>query len=254
MARPAIGGNTKNLIFVPQTNLTSLDPVWTTATATRNFSLMVYENLYGRDQQFVPQPLMVEGHVIEDDGKRWTMTLREGLLWHDGTKVLARDCVASLQRWLKRDATAPIIMDRVEAFEAKDDRTLVWRLRRPFPLLAHFLSKVQPQPVMMPERIAATTDPYKQVSEIVGSGPLKFLPDEYVSGIHAGFARFDGYVPRQEPAVVQRRRPQGECRSCRMARHSGRGDRRRGADGGRGRLVGAAAARPDPDAGQRRAA
>ena len=159
---------------------------------------MVYEGLYGRDQQFVPRPLMVEGHVIEDDGKRWTMTLREGLLWHDGTKVLARDCVASLQRWLKRDATAPIIMARVEAFEAKDDRTLVWRLSRPFPLLAHFLSKVQPQPVMMPERLAAT-DPYKQMTEIVGCGPLSFLPDEYVSGIHAGFARFDGYVPRQEP-------------------------------------------------------
>ncbi len=80
-------------------------------------------------RQFVPRPLMVEGHVIDDDGKLWTMRLREGLLWHDGTKVLARDCVASLQRWMKRDATTPIIMDRVEAFEATDDRTLVWRLR-----------------------------------------------------------------------------------------------------------------------------
>ena len=197
LARPAIGANAKTLIFVPQANLTSLDPVWTTATVTRNFSMMVYENLYGRDQQFVPRPLMVEGHVIEDDGKRWTMKLRDGLLWHDGTKVLARDCVASLRRWMKRDATTPIIMDRVEAFEAKDDSTLVWRLRRPFPLLAHFLSKVQPQPVMMPERLAEL-DPYKQMTEIVGSGPLKFLPDEYVSGIHAGFARFDGYIPRQE--------------------------------------------------------
>jgi peptide/nickel transport system substrate-binding protein len=65
-------------------------------------------------------------------------------------------------------------------------------------LLAHFLSKVQPQPVMMPERLAAL-DPFKQMTEIVGSGPLKFLPGEYVSGIHAGFARFDGYLPRQEP-------------------------------------------------------
>ncbi len=198
LARPAIAGNAKTLIFVPQVNLTSLDPVWTTATATRNFALMVYEGLYGRDQQFVPQPLMVEGHVIDDDGKRWTMKLREGLLWHDGTKVLARDCVASLQRWLKRDPTSSIIMERVEAFEATDDRTIVWRLRRPFPLLAHFLSKVQPQPVMMPERLAAL-DPFKQMTEIVGSGPLKFLPEEYVSGIHAGFARFDGYIPRQEP-------------------------------------------------------
>jgi peptide/nickel transport system substrate-binding protein len=199
LARPAIGAGAKTLIFVPQANLTSLDPVWTTATVTRNFSMMVYENLYGRDEQFVPRPLMVEGHVIDDDGKRWTMKLRDGLLWHDGTKVLARDCVASLQRWLKRDAVAPILQDRVDAFEATDDRTLVWRLKRPFPLLAHFLSKVQPQPVMMPERIAANVDPFKQVTEIVGSGPLKFLPDEYVSGSHAAFARFDKYVPRAEP-------------------------------------------------------
>ena len=96
LARPAIGAGAKTLIFVPQVNLPSLDPVWTTATPTRNFALMVYEGLYGRDQQFMPRPLMVEGHVIEDDGKRWTMTLRDGLMWHDGTKVLARDCVASL--------------------------------------------------------------------------------------------------------------------------------------------------------------
>src|SRR5579862_7561487 len=78
LARPAIGGKATTLVFVPQANLTSLDPVWTTATVTRNFSLMVYETLYGRDQAFAPRPLMVDGHVIDDDGKRWTMKLREG--------------------------------------------------------------------------------------------------------------------------------------------------------------------------------
>ena len=102
---------------------------------------------------------MVEGHVIDNDGLRWTMKLREGLVWHDGTPVLARDCTASLQRWLKRDPTSVIIEARVEAIEAPDDRTLVWKLKKPFPLLAHFLSKMQPQPVMMPERLAAT-DPF----------------------------------------------------------------------------------------------
>jgi peptide/nickel transport system substrate-binding protein len=53
---------------------------------------------------------------------------------------------------------------------------------------------------MMPARIAAATDPFKQVSEIVGCGPFRFLPDEYVSGHSATFARFDKYTPRQEPA------------------------------------------------------
>ena len=200
LARPSIAAGTKTLIFVPQTNLTSLDPVWTTATVTRNFALMVYENLYGRDESFVPKPQMVAGHVIDNDGLRWTMKLRDGLLWHDGTPVLARDCLASLHRWLKRDATSVIIDARVAAIEAPDDKTLVWRLKKPFPLLPHFLSKVQPQPVMMPERIASTVDPFKQVTEIVGCGPYRFLPDEYVSGARAVFARFDRYAPRQEPA------------------------------------------------------
>ena len=154
LAAPAVAQKSKTLVFVPQANLTSLDPVWTTATVTRNFALMTYETLYGRDVSFNPQPLMVQGHVIEDDGKRWTMKLRDGLVWHDGTPVLARDCLASLQRWLKRDSVAPIFDARVDAIETPDDKTLVWRLKKPFPLLAHFLSKVQPSPVMMPERIA----------------------------------------------------------------------------------------------------
>ena len=200
LARPAIGGRAKTLIFVPQANLTSLDPVWTTATVTRNFALMVYDMLYARDEAFVPRPQMVEGHVIDDDGKRWTMKLRDGLLWHDGTPVLARDCLASLRRWMKRDAAGATIDLRVDAIEAPDDRTLVWRLRKPFPLLPFFLSKVQPQPVMMPERIAATVDPFKQVTEIVGSGPFRFLPKEYVSGAFAAFEKFDRYKPRNEPA------------------------------------------------------
>src|SRR6202051_3267928 len=101
LARPSVAAGTKPLIFVPQANLTSLDPVWTTATVTRNFALMVYDMLYGRDEAFVPRPQMVEGDVIDDDGKRWTMTLREGLQWHDGTKVLARGFLARLQRLLK---------------------------------------------------------------------------------------------------------------------------------------------------------
>jgi peptide/nickel transport system substrate-binding protein len=200
LARPAIAAGTKPLIFVPQANLTSLDPVWTTATTTRNFAMMTYDMLYGRDQAFVPRPQMVEGHVIGDDGKRWTMTLREGMLWHDGTPVLARDCVASLRRWMKRDAVGATINARLDELQAPDDRTILWRLSKPFPLLPHFLSKVQPQPVMMPARIADTVDPFKQVTEVVGSGPFRFVADEYVSGATAVFERFDKYKPRDEPA------------------------------------------------------
>src|SRR5262245_40978549 len=197
-AQPAIGGRSRTLIHVPQANLTSLDPVWTSALVTRNFANMVYETLYGRDEQLVPRPLMLEGDRVEDAGKRWTMRLREGLVFHDGSRVLARDCVASLRRFMKRDAIGETIEERLDALEAADDRTLVWRLKKPFPQLPYALSKTQITPVIMPERLA-TTDPYKQVSEVVGCGPFRFLPDEYVSGSSAMFQKFDRYVPRGEP-------------------------------------------------------
>ena len=181
LAQPAIGGKTRTIIHVPQANLTSLDPVWTSALVTRNFANMVYETLYGRDEELNPRPLMLEGDLVEDGGRRWTMRLREGLVFHDGSPVLARDCVASLKRFFKRDAIGETIETRLDALEAADDRTLVWRLKQPFAQLPSALSKTQITPAIMPQRLAET-DPFKQVSEVVGSGPFRFLPDQYVSG------------------------------------------------------------------------
>src|SRR5580693_10717184 len=79
LAQPAIAGRARTLIYVPQANLTSLDPVWTSALVTRNCANMVYETLYGRDERLTPHPLMLAGDRVEDGGRRWTMRLREGL-------------------------------------------------------------------------------------------------------------------------------------------------------------------------------
>jgi peptide/nickel transport system substrate-binding protein len=199
LARPALGDTATTLVHVPQANLTSLDPVWTTAVVTRNSAHMIYETLYGRDAELTPKPQMLEGHVTEDGGLRWTMRLREGLLFHDGTKVLARDCVASLRRWMKRDPIGQTIEARTDALEAPDDRTIVFRLSKPFASLPYALAKTQPSPVIMPERLART-DPFKQVTEAVGSGPFRFVAGEFVSGSRAVFAKFERYSPRPEPA------------------------------------------------------
>ena len=51
---------------------------------------------------------------------------------------------------------------------------------------------------MMPERVAKT-DPFERINEYVGSGPFKFLADQWVTGVQAIYERFDGYVPLQQP-------------------------------------------------------
>jgi peptide/nickel transport system substrate-binding protein len=199
LGRPSIAQTTKPLIFVPQGNLVTMDPVWTTATVTRNAAIMVYETLYGRDEALAAKPQMIAGALVDNDGKRWTLTLRDGLAFHDGEKVLARDCVASLNRWMKCDPAGQTIADRLGAIEAKDDRTIVIRLKKPFPSLPTALSKTQPAPVIMPERLAST-DPFKAVTEVIGSGPFRYEAKEYVSGVRAVFSKNEKYVPRNEPA------------------------------------------------------
>ena len=189
------------LRFSPQQDLVVLDPVTTTAYMSRNHGYMVFDTLYGMDAQFQPQLQMLEGHTIEDDGRRWNLVLRPGLLFHDGTPVLARDCVASIKRWAKRDPFGGSLMDATEELAASDDRTIRFRLRRPFPLLPLALGKAGvPVCAMMPERLA-NTDPFKAVMEMVGSGPFRYAADERVPGSLNVYTKFDGYVPRPDGAT-----------------------------------------------------
>ncbi|HWL79426.1 MAG TPA: ABC transporter substrate-binding protein [Roseomonas sp.] len=200
LARPlrAAAASPRVLRFVPQANLTSLDPIWTTAAVTTNHAFNVFDTLYGMDDALNVRPQMAEGHTVSDDGLTWEIRLRDGLRWHDGEPVLARDCVASLQRWCRRDTFGQSLGARVAEWGTRDDRTLRIRLHRPFPLMLEALGKPNATlPFMMPERLAKT-DPFKQVQEMIGSGPYRFLPGEYVSGSRVAYARFEQYVPRQE--------------------------------------------------------
>src|ERR1700679_3191308 len=163
LARPAIAAGGKTLSIGPQAPLNSLDPIWGTAQVSRNLGFMVFEPLYGRDADGVPRPQMVGSDLMEDGGRRWTMRLRPGLTFHDGHPVLARDCVASLRRWLKRDTIGVTLTTRLDALEAADDRTIVWRLSKPFPHMRALLSKVVQPVLMMPQRLAQT-DPFKQIA------------------------------------------------------------------------------------------
>jgi peptide/nickel transport system substrate-binding protein len=188
------------LRFVPQANLTLLDPIITTAAVTANHAWMVWDTLFGVNAAQQAKPQMADGYTVSDDGRTYLIKLREGLKWHDGEPVRAQDCAASLARWAMRDTFGQTIAKVIDAWGAADDRTIKVTLKQPFPLLIDAIAKPDAQiAFMMPERLART-DPYKTITEIVGSGPFRFSKDEFVAGSSAAWEKFDGYVPRQEPA------------------------------------------------------
>ncbi len=196
LAKPALAQGASVLTYVPQANLANPDPVWTTATVALLHGYMVWDTLFGIDDGLVARPQMLAGSDTSSDGLIWKMTLRDGLLWHDGEKVLSRDCIASIQRWGKRDGFGQRLLSQTAEMKVIDDKSFEIRLTKPFPVMAYALGANNC--FIMPERIAKT-DAFTQISEFVGSGPFRFLKNEWVSGASAAYAKNDKYVPRQEP-------------------------------------------------------
>ncbi len=194
--RLARAAKASTLTFVPTSDLAVLDPIVTFNRPTRNYAYLVFDTLYGLDTNWQAQPQMVLGHEVDDDGLTWNLRLREGLRFHDKEPVLARDVVASIRRFAPRISFATALMAAMEELSAPDDRTVKFRLKRPFPHLpAALAGPGGTVPAIMPERLAATS-PYQPVKEIVGSGPYRYLLDEHVSGARSAFARFEQYRPR----------------------------------------------------------
>src|ERR1700744_2548335 len=131
--RLSLAADSKVLRFVPQANLANRDPIGTTQYVVRNGSLLIWDMLLGVDDQLQPKPQMVESYENSADFKTWTFKLRPGLKFHDGEPVLAKDVVASINRWMVRDAPmGGPIKKRTDALEAVDDKTFRFRLSQPY--------------------------------------------------------------------------------------------------------------------------
>jgi len=202
LAAPRIASaqGSRVLKFVPDADLAIMDPTWVTAYQTRDHGFMVYDTLFGQDQSYTPRPQMLEGYTTSSDGLEWRLVLRSGLVFHDGERVLSRDAAASIRRWVKRDVFGQALGAAIDEMSTPDDRTLVIRLKTPFPLLPDALSKTSPMMCgVMPARIA-DGDQTKPVTDPTGSGPFVYVADERVAGSRVVYKKFDKYVPRDEPA------------------------------------------------------
>jgi peptide/nickel transport system substrate-binding protein len=198
LIRPREARAAKGLTVVLESEVTILDPHVITATITRTFGLHVFDMLFAMNEKGEIKPQMVEGYTSSPDKLTWRFVLRDGLKWHDGNPVTAEDCVASLKRWAVRDPLGKMMMADTETLEAADAKTIKLVLKQPFPLLLDVLGKPNaPLPVMMPARLAATPAS-QRIGDPVGSGPFRFVKDQWRPGSAMVLERNPAYVPRKE--------------------------------------------------------
>jgi peptide/nickel transport system substrate-binding protein len=196
--RQAARADAMPFTVVLESEVVILDPHMTTAAITRTFGYHIFDTLFSMDSKGGIHPQMVGAYTTSQNGLLWSFTLRDGLKWHDGTDVTAADCVASLQRWGKLDSLGRMLLAATDRITADDPRTFSIALTRPFPLMLDVLGKPNaPVPFMMPTRIMQAAGAGR-ITQIVGSGPFVFRPDQWRAGDSMVLGRNAAYVPRDE--------------------------------------------------------
>ena len=198
---PVAQAQQKVMRITPHSNLTILDPIWTTAYMSRNHGYMIYDTLFAMDEKSVVKPQMLETYTVSPDKKTWTFTLREGLLFHDNKPVTSDDCIASIKRWASRDSMGIKLASFIDKWEAVDARTFRMLLKEPYGLVLDSLGKPSSNvPFIMPKRFADTPGD-KQIGpdDQIGSGPYVFKRDEFKPGEMIVYTKFAGYKPRSDP-------------------------------------------------------
>ncbi len=186
------------LRVTPSGDVTNLDPMVPASTNTYVHSMLIYDTLFAQDEHLNVHPQMVGPWSVSADKLNYTLTLRPGLTFQDGSKVTTRDVIASLERWLPLDTVGRTFAAESPAFEAIDEQTFAIHLKRPFPVELALANNGSGLPVILREK-EAKAGPFTRGTEVVGSGPFRFVASDWLPGSKLVYAKFPGYVPRDEP-------------------------------------------------------
>ncbi|MBT9173046.1 MAG: Glutathione-binding protein GsiB [Syntrophomonadaceae bacterium] len=173
----------------------SLDVHRRFTTATHDIGSHIFQTLFVYDSSYLPRPELAESHNVSEDGLTHTIELRQGVLFHDGTKMTAEDVVASINRYFSIFPIPTALEMRTESIEVVGDYTVEYRLKGPYPNFLDTLAATSI--VIMPNEICEEFFETELTDDkIIGTGPYKLKA--HAPGRHVYLERFEGYVGRVE--------------------------------------------------------
>jgi len=161
-------------------------------TVTQSRLNDVYEPLVQLDPNFNIVPVLAVYYGLTGD-TQWTMHLRDGVTFHDGSALDADDVVYSYNLAVKSKGYAADLIDSVSKLEKLDDLTVKFTTKKPDPLFLNKLSNL----LIVPNQWQTTDKPS-------GTGPYKIDDASDMSNI--SYVRNDQYwgeLPYYEKVLIR---------------------------------------------------
>lgn len=201
---PQQGGE---LVWGIETEQTTLNPQLHNLAKTKLLVRNAYEPLLARNAEGDYLPWLARGYEVSEDGKTYTITLRDDVVFSDGEKLTAEAVAFNYNNYKDVEysgalGTGPIV--NLKEARAVDTYTVELELERPYSPFLFFVSQFE---IISPK---AFESPALKAGgpEIAGTGP--FILESYVQGQEITFARNPDYnwappsAAHQGPAYLDR--------------------------------------------------
>ncbi len=163
-----------------ENNLTPFTLTLTTFPVTADMVMLVYDSLFYSQASEDPEPWLAESASVSDDARTWTVTLREGVTWHDGRPLTAEDVAFSFDYYQQQAGSSGRYAHHVfdvpalDRSEVVDQRTIRFHFKDPAPQFD--IMPGADLPIIPKHAWQGVTEPSKATSELpVGSGPYKLV-------------------------------------------------------------------------------
>jgi len=131
----------RDLVIGQGTDVSHLDPHYSTSASDVNVFFNLYDNLVLRDEQLNLTPGLATSWKLMDE-KTWQFKLREGVVFHNGDPCTADDVKFSLERAIADNPRTSVYaaLNTIERVEILDPLTVNLVTKSPDPLLPTRLS------------------------------------------------------------------------------------------------------------------
>ena len=174
--------------------VTSLDPYNTTASADYQVFLQMYEGMLFLNGDMELEPRVAEPYSVSDDGMTYTFNLRKGVKFHNGDELKASDVVFSITRAMQSTAMANRTAS-IESVKAVDDYTVEVKT---IDVMAAALNQIVGIDIMSEKIVTEQGDNFGQTAVDAGTGP--YMLDTYDRSTKITMKAFDDYY-RGAPSI-----------------------------------------------------